>query len=51
MKISNFVVYKVKPRWIFIKIMTDEGISGWGELVSVLRPRQLSLVSKRWQVN
>lgn len=34
MKISNFVVYKVKPRWIFIKIMTDEGISGWGELVS-----------------
>lgn len=34
MEISNFVVYKVKPRWIFIKIMTDEGISGWGELVS-----------------
>lgn len=34
MKISNFVVYKVKPRWIFIKINTDEGISGWGELVS-----------------
>ncbi|MEB3364084.1 galactonate dehydratase [Lactobacillus sp. R2/2] len=34
MKISDFVVYKVKPRWIFIKINTDEGISGWGELVS-----------------
>lgn len=34
MKISDFIVYKVKPRWIFIKINTDEGISGWGELVS-----------------
>lgn len=34
MKISDFVVYKVKPRWIFIKINTDKGISGWGELVS-----------------
>lgn len=34
MKISDFVIYKVKPRWIFIKINTDEGISGWGEMVS-----------------
>lgn len=34
MKISNITVYKVKPRWIFIKIDTDEGISGWGEMVS-----------------
>lgn len=34
MKISDFIIYKVKPRWIFIKINTDEGISGWGELVS-----------------
>lgn len=34
MKISDFIVYKLKPRWIFIKIKTDEGISGWGELVS-----------------
>jgi galactonate dehydratase len=34
MKISDFVIYKVKPRWIFIKINTDEGVSGWGEMVS-----------------
>ena len=34
MKISSYVIYKVKPRWIFIKINTDEGISGWGEMVS-----------------
>lgn len=34
MKISNIKVYKVKPRWIFIRISTDEGIDGWGEMVS-----------------
>lgn len=34
MKISNIEVYKVKPRWIFVKISTDEGITGWGELIS-----------------
>ncbi len=34
MKVSNISVYKVKPRWIFIKIDTDEGISGWGEMIS-----------------
>lgn len=34
MKISNIEVYKVKPRWIFVKISTDEGIIGWGELIS-----------------
>lgn len=34
MKITDIKVYKVKPRWIFVKIITDEGISGWGELIS-----------------
>ncbi|WP_055669670.1 galactonate dehydratase [Desnuesiella massiliensis] len=34
MKITGFKVYKIKPRWIFIKISTDEGIEGWGELIS-----------------
>lgn len=34
MKISKIDVYKVKPRWIFIKISTDEGIEGWGEMIS-----------------
>ena len=29
MKISSFKIYEVKPRWIFIKIITDEGIEGW----------------------
>ncbi|MBA5850694.1 galactonate dehydratase [Clostridium sp. cel8] len=34
MKITNITTYKVKPRWIFVKVDTDEGISGWGELIS-----------------
>ncbi|WP_368277439.1 galactonate dehydratase [Lacticaseibacillus paracasei] len=34
MKISDIQVYKVKPRWIFVKVLTDEGITGWGEMIS-----------------
>lgn len=34
MIITNIDVYKVKPRWIFIRISTDEGIEGWGEMIS-----------------
>ncbi|MFC5653795.1 galactonate dehydratase [Paenibacillus solisilvae] len=33
MKITNYHLYKVQPRWLFLKIETDEGISGWGEPV------------------
>ncbi|MFO8059840.1 MAG: galactonate dehydratase [Bacillota bacterium] len=31
MKIIQFQLYKVPPRWLFLKIRTDEGIDGWGE--------------------
>ena len=34
LKISDIKVYKVKPRWIFVKALTDEGIAGWGEMIS-----------------
>lgn len=34
MKITDVTVYVVKPRWIFLKLQTDEGINGWGECVS-----------------
>nr|WP_288829909.1 galactonate dehydratase [uncultured Clostridium sp.] len=34
MIITDVIVYTVKPRWIFVKIVTDEGIDGWGEMVS-----------------
>ncbi|WP_110927173.1 galactonate dehydratase [Bacillus massiliglaciei] len=31
MKIINYEVFTVPPRWLFIKIETDEGLTGWGE--------------------
>ncbi|MGJ5718810.1 galactonate dehydratase [Staphylococcus equorum] len=33
MKIIDFKLYQVPPRWLFLKITTDEGIEGWGEPV------------------
>ena len=33
MKITKHTLYLVPPRWLFLKIETDEGISGWGEPV------------------
>ncbi len=33
MKITGYKTYVVPPRWLFLKIETDEGISGWGEPV------------------
>lgn len=33
MKISIIETFKVPPRWLFLKVTTDEGIIGWGEPV------------------
>ncbi|MHA7248245.1 galactonate dehydratase [Arthrobacter tecti] len=33
MKITSLTTYEVPPRWLFLKIETDEGITGWGEPV------------------
>ncbi len=33
MKITGFKTYQVEPRWLFLKLETDEGICGWGEPV------------------
>lgn len=33
MKIVSVETWLVRPRWAFVEIMTDEGISGWGEPV------------------
>lgn len=33
MKITGYELFKVPPRWLFLKINTDEGITGWGEPV------------------
>jgi galactonate dehydratase len=39
MKISDIEVFHVKPRWSFVKISTDEGITGWGEAIVEGRAR------------
>lgn len=31
MKITGLELFKVPPRWLFLKVSTDEAISGWGE--------------------
>lgn len=33
MKIIKVNTYLVRPRWGFVEILTDEGITGWGEAV------------------
>jgi len=33
MKITRLTTYAVPPRWLFLKIETDEGLIGWGEPV------------------
>ena len=33
MKIKEIELFKVPPRWLFLKVTTDEGIEGWGEPV------------------
>ncbi|MGW2340191.1 galactonate dehydratase [Streptomyces sp. NPDC001661] len=33
MKITSLTTYLVAPRWLFLKVETDEGITGWGEPV------------------
>ena len=31
MKISSLELFTVRPRWLFLKISTDDGYAGWGE--------------------
>lgn len=37
MKIVDYKIYAVKPRWIFLKLKTEDGLEGWGEMVSGTR--------------
>jgi len=32
-KITEIELFEVPPRWLFLKVSTDEGIDGWGEPV------------------
>lgn len=31
MKIKSIELFKVPPRWLFLKITTESGLVGWGE--------------------
>lgn len=31
MKITKLETFHIRPRWLFLKISTDEGVCGWGE--------------------
>ncbi|MFO7322467.1 MAG: galactonate dehydratase [Chloroflexota bacterium] len=33
MKITSLELFTVPPRWLFLKISTDDGLAGWGEPV------------------
>lgn len=33
MKITQLELFMAEPRWLFLKVSTDEGIAGWGEPV------------------
>lgn len=33
MKITEYELFEVPPRWLFLKVTTDEGTTGWGEPV------------------
>ena len=39
MKITKLTTFRVPPRWMFLKIETDEGLVGWGEPVIEGRAR------------
>ena len=31
MKIVSLELFKVPPRWLFLKLTSDDGLAGWGE--------------------
>jgi galactonate dehydratase len=39
MKVTKITTYRVPPRWMFLKMETDEGVVGWGEPVVEGRAR------------
>ncbi|PIO97301.1 galactonate dehydratase [Pleomorphomonas carboxyditropha] len=41
MKITKLTTYRLPPRWMFLKVETDEGVTGWGEPVIEGRARSV----------
>lgn len=49
MKITQVNTYLVRPRWCMVEIITDEGISGWGEPVIEGKAATVSACVKEMQ--
>ncbi|WP_263772974.1 galactonate dehydratase [Propionivibrio soli] len=41
MKVTKLTTYRLAPRWMFLKVETDAGITGWGEPVIEGRARSV----------
>jgi galactonate dehydratase len=41
MRITKLTTYRVAPRWMFLKIETDQGVAGWGEPIVEGRARSV----------
>ena len=48
MRITRLETLFVKPRWMFLKVHTDEGIVGLGEPALEGRARRSRRRSRRW---
>jgi galactonate dehydratase len=46
MKITTLTTFLVPPRWLFLKVDTDAGISGWGEPVLEGRARTVAAMAE-----
>ncbi len=49
MKITKLELFKVKPRWMFLKVSTDTDLSGWGEPVLEGHCNALEAVVKEYE--
>ncbi|NLO36969.1 MAG: galactonate dehydratase [Clostridiaceae bacterium] len=48
MKITGLETYHVRPRWLFLKVTTDEGICGWGEPVVEGKSRTVAMAVREF---
>ena len=49
MKITRLTTYRVPPRWMLLKMETDEGITGWGEPVIEGRARTVEAAVREFE--
>ena len=51
MRITKLTTYRLAPRWMFLKIDTDAGISGWGEPVIEGKARSVEAAVHEFEPN